>query len=204
MSVELLKTLANVSFIAALVMLAISVLLFFVLKIPQVFGELTGRTQRKAIEDMKQINSNETEADNKFDYDKDGVSRTDKLPSAQYEVKQRPSVSNIQGTEALPNNNQNSNGTVVLSEQGNKTTVLNEQSSKTTILNEQVSQTTILTPEFNNNTVSVSNSAYDINNQTGAVSPNMAANVMSNGANSNTNYGLLYELTFMESTEIIA
>ena len=37
--------------IAALVFLAIAIILFFVLKIPQVFGELTGRTARKAVEE---------------------------------------------------------------------------------------------------------------------------------------------------------
>ena len=31
---------------------AIAIILFFVLKIPQVFGELTGRTARKAVEEM--------------------------------------------------------------------------------------------------------------------------------------------------------
>lgn len=38
--------------IAALVFLAIAILLFIVLRIPQVFGELTGRTARKAVEEM--------------------------------------------------------------------------------------------------------------------------------------------------------
>lgn len=38
--------------IAALVFLAIAIILFFVLKITQVFGELTGRTARKAVEEM--------------------------------------------------------------------------------------------------------------------------------------------------------
>ena len=38
--------------IAALVFLAIAIILFFVLKISQVFGELTGRTARKAVEEM--------------------------------------------------------------------------------------------------------------------------------------------------------
>ena len=38
--------------IAALVFLAIAIILFFALRIPQVFGELTGRTARKAVEEM--------------------------------------------------------------------------------------------------------------------------------------------------------
>lgn len=39
--------------IAALLMLAVAVALFFVLKIPQVFSEITGRGARKAIEEME-------------------------------------------------------------------------------------------------------------------------------------------------------
>ena len=38
--------------IVALVFLAIAIILFFALRIPQVFGELTGRTARKAVEEM--------------------------------------------------------------------------------------------------------------------------------------------------------
>ena len=38
--------------LVALVFLAIAIILFFVLKIPQVFGERTGRTARKAVEEM--------------------------------------------------------------------------------------------------------------------------------------------------------
>ena len=45
--------------IAALVFLAIAIILFFVLKIPQVFGELTGRTARKAV-DKKSKGKKET------------------------------------------------------------------------------------------------------------------------------------------------
>ena len=41
--------------IAALVFLAIAIILFFVLKIPQVFGELTGRTARKAVEESEKM-----------------------------------------------------------------------------------------------------------------------------------------------------
>lgn len=197
MSVELLKTLANASFIVALVMLAITVILFFALKIPQVFGELSGRTQRKAIEDMKNINSNETEQDNNLDYYKDAVGRTDKLPSQQYEVKQRPPVAGVQKTDVITDN-QGSNKTSIINEQ---TTVLEQGNSKTTVLNQQISNTTILTPQLNQ-AVSVSNSSYDINNQTDVISPNVTPDVMSN--NYSTNYGLLYELTFMESTEIIS
>lgn len=38
--------------VAALIFLAAALILFFILKIPSVFGELTGRTAQKAIEEM--------------------------------------------------------------------------------------------------------------------------------------------------------
>ena len=40
--------------IAAGVFLVLTIILFLVLKIPQVFGELTGRTARKAVQEMRQ------------------------------------------------------------------------------------------------------------------------------------------------------
>ncbi len=49
---RLLQKYFSVLRIAALVFLAIAIILFFALRIPQVFGELTGRTARKAVEEM--------------------------------------------------------------------------------------------------------------------------------------------------------
>ena len=42
--------------IAAGVMLAVSILLFFLLKIPKVIGDLSGRTARRAIDDIRRQN----------------------------------------------------------------------------------------------------------------------------------------------------
>lgn len=42
--------------IAAVAFLVLAIVLFFVLRIPQVFGELTGRTARKAVQEMKEGN----------------------------------------------------------------------------------------------------------------------------------------------------
>lgn len=47
--------------ILAGLMLMLSALLFFVLKIPQVFGDLTGRTARKAIENIRNQNESSGE-----------------------------------------------------------------------------------------------------------------------------------------------
>lgn len=60
MSVELLKRLSTISFVIAVGLLLVAVLLFFVLKIPQVYGDLSHRTQRKAIADIQQMNEKST------------------------------------------------------------------------------------------------------------------------------------------------
>lgn len=44
------------SLVACGVMVAVSAVLFFVLRIPRVIGDLTGRTARKAIEDIRKQN----------------------------------------------------------------------------------------------------------------------------------------------------
>ena len=41
-------------------LLVVSVILFFVLKIPRVIGDLSGRTARKAIEDIRKQNTLKT------------------------------------------------------------------------------------------------------------------------------------------------
>lgn len=51
--------------IAALFFLLIAIILFFSLRIPQVFGELTGRTARKAVEEMNNGQSKYTKKKSK-------------------------------------------------------------------------------------------------------------------------------------------
>ena len=54
MSVELLQTLSLVGYIVSAILLVLTVILFFVLKVPQLIGYLSGATARKAIEDIRQ------------------------------------------------------------------------------------------------------------------------------------------------------
>lgn len=53
MSIESYQTISYVSFFVSGVMLVCTAILFWKLKIPKVIGELTGRTARKAIEELK-------------------------------------------------------------------------------------------------------------------------------------------------------
>lgn len=54
MSVELLQILSVVAYILAVVMLVLSIILFFVLNIRKVIGNLSGSTAKKAINDIRQ------------------------------------------------------------------------------------------------------------------------------------------------------
>ena len=56
MSVELLQILSVVAYILAVVMLVLSIILFFVLNIRKVIGNLSGSTAKKAINDIRQKN----------------------------------------------------------------------------------------------------------------------------------------------------
>lgn len=59
MTVELLQTLSLISYILAGVLFLASVVLFFRLKVPTLWGEVSGRTARKAIRAMKWNHENE-------------------------------------------------------------------------------------------------------------------------------------------------
>lgn len=55
--INLFKTLFYVSLVTAIVFFVLSIILFFVFKIPQLYMMRTGRAQKKSIEQMKKINS---------------------------------------------------------------------------------------------------------------------------------------------------
>lgn len=61
MNVEMLNTLSLVAFIAAGVMFLISVALFFLLDIPKVVGEVSGKTAKKSIQRIQQHNAGDSE-----------------------------------------------------------------------------------------------------------------------------------------------
>ncbi len=57
MTVELLQNLSLAAYLAGGVFLGIAVLLFFVFHVPQIVGDLSGTTARRAIESIEQQNS---------------------------------------------------------------------------------------------------------------------------------------------------
>lgn len=56
MNVESLQMLSLAAYVAALVLLVLAVVLFFLLDIPKLYGDVSGRTARKAIEAIRKQN----------------------------------------------------------------------------------------------------------------------------------------------------
>lgn len=56
MTVETLHLLSMVAYIAAFVLLVLAVVLFFLLDVPKLYGDISGRTARKAIEAIRKQN----------------------------------------------------------------------------------------------------------------------------------------------------
>ena len=119
--------------IAAGVMLAVTLILFFVLKIPGVIGDLSGRTARKAIADIRNHNMS-------ANTDNIGSGKlTDKITASGRLMERRDSSGNKYtdkiSTEKLIEQNKlsGSNETTLLNN-ANETTVLNT-GNETTVLN---------------------------------------------------------------------
>ena len=132
MTIEFLQYISIGSYIAAAVLLAAAVVLFFVLNIPAVIGDLTGRTARKAIEDIR--NRNETQTEKKDVHNK----KDNKRQNSAYSFK----TQKISTMQLASENQAAGNGETVVLDEGGATTVLNEGGA-TTVLNE-AGATTVL------------------------------------------------------------
>ena len=134
--------------ILAGIMFAVSVLVFFLLKIPNVIGDLTGANARKAIENIR--NHNESTGDKTYQSSQVNRERgklTDKIsPSGRIIKDPSHSLHGAMGTEKISTQQLHpedvTNETTVLTGDltgGNETTVLSHEApaNETTVLNVQ-------------------------------------------------------------------
>lgn len=139
MTVELLQIISLVSFIIAGVLLLLGIALFFLLDVPKLYGDISGRTAKKAIEAIRQ--QNESSGNKAYKPSAVNAERgklTDKI-SHSGSIVGKTSGSGISvGTEKLH--------TDVLAAKANETTVLNGGSNETTVLEHQgaAGETTVL------------------------------------------------------------
>mgnify|MGYP006887962988 FL=1 len=127
---------------ATIVLLLVTVLLFFVLRIPKAFNDLTGRTERKAIKSI-----NEQREAGKLSHDtagaetdRMGMPATDKISESGRILDENPA--NTVVTEKIQTDTLAGSA---------ETTVLQDGSGETTLLsdNTQAGETTLLQPQMN-------------------------------------------------------
>lgn len=159
MSIVLLQTLARVSYIFAVIFLLTAIVLFFLLKVPKLIGDITGSTARKEIELIKQQNENGRDKAYKPNADNaprgkitDEISLSGKLKrrvnrmgigaSAKKTVKAKFTLA----SSATPVSSVTSGETTILDENGPaaETTVLaQDQSGQTTAIQDKKNQINI-------------------------------------------------------------
>lgn len=133
----------------AVLMLLISVLLFFVYKIPHVVGDLTGANARKAIENIR--NQNEISGDKLYKTSKVNRERgklTDKISPSGRLIRNPTDLlgGGAMATEKIGTQNLQpiADETTVLDAGANETTVLDAGGNETTVLGVGANETTVL------------------------------------------------------------
>lgn len=129
MTYEMYRYLSLGAAIACAIMVVVSVVLFFTLQIPKVIGDLTGRTARKAIEDIRK--QNEQSGDKVYRSSSVNLRRgklTDKIsPSGRIESRHTTPFGTGVITEKISTQQlpvvEDTSDTTILNE-GNETTVL--------------------------------------------------------------------------------
>lgn len=141
MSVELIQTMSLAAFIIAGVLFLSAIALFFLFNIPKVFGEVSGSTARKAIENIRQQNEqtgNKAYRPSPVNAERGKI--TDRItPSGKLERRVGNAGVSV-GTAKLQ--------TAELEVPTDATTVLDSPTSETTVLeNVTAGETTVLGPE---------------------------------------------------------
>lgn len=198
MSVELLQTLSLVSFIVAGVLLLVGIALFFLLDVPKLYGDISGRTAKKAIEAIRQQNEEsggKTLSSGPLTADK--KKRTDKIGNAN---------KNNDGTQKLHTKDS--------SAKASETTVLKKSTGETTVLTGELpaNETTLLTGASSANETALLTKPSSASETTLLTSPSYT-NKISAPANSYTGfesnavqampYTVELEMSFTGSSEII-
>lgn len=132
MTVELLQTLSLVAYISAGVLFLIGVVLFFLFDVPKLYGEISGRTAKKAIENIRHRNEGSGNL----------VHRTSSTNLSQQQLTDKIPTSNFSNsvTKEL--------GRTLRTDSPSAKTFVS-QSNETTLLSNHTNETTVLVGSFN-------------------------------------------------------
>lgn len=146
-SIELLQTLSLAAYIAAGVIFLIAIALFFLLDVPKLFGEISGRTAKKAIEAIRRQSESSDNNSHKLGTTSSPKRPTDKITKS---GKLRPKTEGL-SNQTKPETSSNMSETTVIQGATNETTVLENVTNETTILtdNAPYGETTVLSNDQN-------------------------------------------------------
>lgn len=156
MTYDVYMMIFEVGRILAVLMFVVSLILFFVLKIPAVIGDLSGATARKAIENIR--NQNEESGDKVYKsstVNKERGKLTDKISqSGNLHTTPSDKLGFGMRTEKISTQRLDVEdvGETTVLETSNETTVLSSNVGETEVLNEvpTYNETTLLTPDMMN------------------------------------------------------
>ena len=148
MTIELLRYISIGAYVAAALFLVAAIIVFFALKIPSVIGDLTGRTAKKAIENIR--NRNESTGEKRYKPSTKNIIRgklTEKIDS-DGSMQKRVDVSSpgfmTQKISTMKLDADDGETTVLSEDTGNETTVLGRDNNETTVLSGSNGETTVL------------------------------------------------------------
>ncbi|MBE6808054.1 MAG: hypothetical protein E7524_01150 [Ruminococcaceae bacterium] len=176
------------SLVLAIVMLAVTVLLYFVLNIKGAIGDVTGKTKRKAIEDIHNTSaaaSTRLKKTTKKTYNPEDLSESARLAAESVETSKISVQDRFDHFEA-------GQTTALDTEEASATTVLSNENAGTTILNNTASETTVLSDNGSTDTTVLDNSI---------ASETTVLGVASNEAD--PDFVIEIDITYVHSNEVI-
>ncbi len=201
MTIETLQYISVGAYVAAGIFLLAAIVVFFVLKIPAVIGDLTGRTAKRAIDNIRY--RNETTGEKAYKPSKVNVSRgklTEKMNIDGSKQKRKDISSPGFMTQKISNAAPENDETTVLTESNeNETTVLGNSENETTVLGG--SETTVLNKNYNGNDTLPK---IGVTAELVGERRNTAAAVKNNSMDGvDGSVTVIAELMFAQSTEIV-
>lgn len=200
MTVELMRTISLVSFIAAGVFFLVAVALFFLLDIKRVIGDVSGSTARKAIENIRQ--QNEESGDKAYKPSAVNQARgkvTEKISPSGRLKNQQNALSVAVGTSKLAKNG-NPPAPASPAAESNATTVLNSTPAQEP---QSGNETTVLGAS-DTSSVSAANETTILNTFEATAPSGSETTILSQPAPAQQSFLVDYEIGFCGSTEIIS
>ena len=156
MSYEVYRYIFIGGLVLSIIMLAVTILIFFLFHIKDAIGDITGSSKRKAIENrnVKKDKTEQKKAPAKIDYDQQtpsGKVAIETAATTKMSLEERYDHMDGGATTALDDTT--GAETSVLNEQDAETSVLSGTEAETSVLRSQTSATTVITPTEGETTV---------------------------------------------------